>query len=199
MNPLFPADAFAAVFVNEVDSGFSFQYLNSKTVNVTSMSPRAISSAISGTVVLQLWGVPPSALVSIAFGARTCLINNMSYDACFTTLGCSLVRAPPLPLPQTPVPPTVSIDPWGYAWDGAFALDTGFRVDSMSVSAGSLLGGTAVTFTGVGFSAITYQDNIDFEDGIATATVASAIIPSIPPSFILAPPYFSVSCRQLAV
>ena len=159
-----PAQTSAVVLVNNQSAGLTFQYLNAKTAALTSMAPLALSSAISGKITLQLTGVYPDAPISVAFGSRPCVqsFGSVSVSGGVTTVTCNLVRAVPLPLPQAPVRPSITIGAWGYAEDGVFALDTGFRVETMSVTAGSIRGGTVVTFTGVGFSAISYQDNINF-------------------------------------
>lgn len=148
-NPLSPSETNAVVLVNGL-SAPSFQYLNAMTPILTSLSPLALSSAITGKITLQLSGVPVDTPITVAFGARPCKMapGSVSFVGGVTTVTCSLVRAAPLPLPQAPVPPTVTVGTWGYASDGSFALDTGYRVNSMSVTAGSLLGGTSVTFTG---------------------------------------------------
>ena len=170
-NSLAPAETTASVLVNGLNAGASFQYLNSQTPTLVAMTPAALSSAITGTITLSLTGVYAGAPISVAFGARTCVTSpgSVTTSGGTTTVSCKLVRSQPLPLPQAPVPPTITVGVWGYAQTGAFALDTGYRVTSMSVTGGSLLGGTVVTFTGVGFSAISYQDNIDCEEGARRA------------------------------
>jgi hypothetical protein len=150
-NALAPAETGAPVLVNGVATGRSFQYLNAQTPVLVGLAPASLSSALSGTVTLRLTGVPAGAPIAVSFGARVCATaaGSISYPGGgITAVACTLMRAEPLPLPQAPVAPTVSVGAWGYAAAGSLALDTGFRVDTVSVAEGSLLGGTAVTFEG---------------------------------------------------
>ena len=215
-NALGPAETAAPVLVNGVATGRSFQYLNAQTPVLVGLSPASLSSALSGTVTLQLTGVPAGAPIAVSFGARVCTTTagSITYpDGGATTVACTLTRAAPLPLPQAPVAPTVSVGTWGYAAAGSLALDTGFRVDAVSVAEGSLLGGTSVTFDGcvsargadravkgplrgtflllrplpllrAGFSAVSYQDSVDFYhvDSWGYEWLTPCIIASVSPA-----------------
>lgn len=149
------------------DAG-DFVYDAALTPLVTSLAPLARSSAVTGFINVTVRNVP-SAAMSLAAGNVTVSIGNRS---------CELARPPtPLtsssllvecilyrtslaqPLPQTSAPVVVTFDGIGSSANddaaapsgGVWALNTGFRVTSVSPALGSLGGGTTLTLTGVGF------------------------------------------------
>jgi hypothetical protein len=153
------SDTSVAVVANGVTAGTQFQYLAGSTPLITEMVPRVLSTAISGIVNLTLTGVPAASTVVVSFGGRPCRINAVSYGV-DTLISCTLVRGPALSLPQVPVAPIVEVGTYGYANASNVALDTAFRVDSMSLQYGSLEGGSEVTITGTGFSPLGWPNEV---------------------------------------
>lgn len=146
----------------------SFVYDAALTPLVTSLAPLARSSAVTGFINVTVRNVPAAAMaldasnVTVAIGDRDCELARppTSLSARTLLIECVLYRASkPQPLPQSAAPVVVTFEGVGASANddvsapsgGVWALDTGFRLLSVSPSVGSLGGGTKMTLTGVGF------------------------------------------------
>jgi hypothetical protein len=162
------ASASAAISLNGVAPGSTFTYDVAKTASVASLTPVVLSTAITGIVNITVASLPGGASVAVSFGTRACAVQSTWASGANTVVSCRLVRGPALPLPQSPVAPTVDVSVAGVSYGyasvaGGAALNTAFRVDAMSTAAGSLEGGTIVTFTGTGFSPLGWPNEVVFQ------------------------------------
>ena len=153
-----------------------------KTPILVGLSPSKMSPGSTDTLTLSLSALPSGAdesSLTVSVGNRDCRILNLaigmgSGTTSIHTVQCELVRAQPLPLPQSPVVPLVYVSNWGYsagneseagAGAGAgskLALDVGFRITGMSLDQGSLLGGAVIELTGQGFGNDTSELEVTF-------------------------------------
>lgn len=146
----------------------TFVYDAALTPLVTSLAPLARSSAVTGFINVTVRNVPAAAMaldasnVTVAIGNRDCELVRPPTPLSGSSLliECILYRASQAqPLPQTAAPVVATFEGVGASANddasapsgGVWALDTGFRLVSVSPAVGSLGGGTTVTLTGVGF------------------------------------------------
>jgi hypothetical protein len=152
--------------------GASFTYRAALTPLVDTMTPSVLSSAVTGRITFNVSNVPLAAAaaqsggnITVAFGPRSCLVLSVetvaTSDAVATVrIVCLLIRKETAPMPQLPTVPTVhvagvgnaALDAAAAAPAGGWALETAYRVGSVSPQVGSLAGGTRLTVTGYGFT-----------------------------------------------
>ena len=141
----------ATVEVNGMSFSDPFQFKESLTWKVTSISPTRLSPATSGIVEFRLANMIHGAdmPIEVMIGNRECQQPTLNTTA--GTLRCVLIRGDPPSLPQDPVSPFVHIASLGYADANSYTIDVGYRVTGLSMDRGSVLGGQHLKIFGFGF------------------------------------------------
>lgn len=168
-----------AIDGNSVASKFTYD--TTTTPLITSMSPMAVSAAISNKINLTVSPVPSTLTalqVNIIFGEQNCEILTFvvvtSGSKSTASIMCLLVRN--LRVEQTLkvvnlLAPSVLIDVPGYGYaaingpaapPGGFFLNASFGVTGIYPPAGSLWGGTVITIYGAGFLGVRDATSISF-------------------------------------
>uniref|UniRef100_A0A0G4ICS1 PA14 domain-containing protein n=1 Tax=Chromera velia CCMP2878 TaxID=1169474 RepID=A0A0G4ICS1_9ALVE len=162
ITPEVPSDIVSNIFVDGIDSGVGYSYETAKTPTVSSVSPAVVPASTSKTVRMSTTGMPDwhyldgttnsdaNAPVQVNFGNRHCrlLLSNA------TDVICRLSRADPDYAGDSNLAPSISVYDWGLAKLGApsLGIESGFKIDSISSSVGSLHGGNKLIIKGAGFS-----------------------------------------------
>ena len=151
-------------------TGFTFQYLQSATPTVTTVSPRIATGAATHEMLLNgtnLCGGGASCPVTVWFGTRQCehpRVTNIS-------IACTLPKfTGSWELAQggasvASLQPVVRVHGLGYAEAPDVAstgVDARFQVHSISVHNGSLAGGTDITIRGAGFQVWYSDTHVEF-------------------------------------
>ena len=173
----------AVIRVNGIEFSDKFQFKESLTWKVQSMSPERMSPATSGIMEFKLVNMKygKEMPIEVMIGDRPC--QQPTLNASTGTLRCALIRGGPPPLPQDPVAPLVHIATLGYADVDNHVIDVGYRVTGLSIDRGSILGGQRLKISGVGFGnekeRIEVRIHLDTDIGDWVVCEATSVVDNI--------------------
>ena len=138
------------VLVNTAAAPTQFTYDANITPTITGLTPSSLSTAITGQITLTT-NIAAGTDVSVTVGDRKCVDQTTTTGTAGLDITCWLRRGPPAT--DTMLAPKIMVGPnVGYADHDGNKLDTAFEVTAISLTSGSLLGGSEVTVTGKGFA-----------------------------------------------